>query len=199
MASLDVRPVCGSDCLEFLDDPPDDSEDNPCRRASARGHLECLRFAHQHGCPWDWWTPALASGNGHLDCLAYAHRERCPWNWVTCSWASARGHRECLRYALEHGVPANMMWSVVHPDCLPVWYHHLAPFRAPDNVSLIPDQYSEAVRHHRRDHVRRAWSKLRLVVRLLKWYNTTCETRYAPDGVGYREAEADFQKLIPVS
>ena len=42
--------------------------------------LECLKYAHEHGCPWDILTCMYAALNGHLDCLQYAHENGCPWD-----------------------------------------------------------------------------------------------------------------------
>ena len=40
--------------------------------------------------------------------LRYAHEHGCPWNSVTCRCAAAGGHLEVLRYAHEHGCPLEM-------------------------------------------------------------------------------------------
>lgn len=50
-----------------------------CTTASENGHLDCLMFAHDYGCPWDEETCASAASNGQLDCLKYAHKNGCPW------------------------------------------------------------------------------------------------------------------------
>ena len=55
-----------------------------------KGHLECLRYAHEHGCPWKA-TRAYAARQGHLECLRYAHEHGCPWKAVTCAWAAGQG------------------------------------------------------------------------------------------------------------
>ena len=46
--------------------------------------VRCLKFAHEHGAPWDEWTCALAAWNGNLECLKYAHENGCPWDEKTC-------------------------------------------------------------------------------------------------------------------
>ena len=53
--------------------------------AAENGHLECLKYAHEHGCPWDEETCAVAAENGQLECLKYAHEHGCPWDEETCS------------------------------------------------------------------------------------------------------------------
>ena len=42
---------------------------------------------------------ADAAKNGHLECLVYAHENGCPWNEKTCEYAAENGHLECLVYA----------------------------------------------------------------------------------------------------
>ena len=43
------------------------------------GRLECLKYAHEKGCPWDRLTCSAAE-SGHLECLKYAHEKGCPWD-----------------------------------------------------------------------------------------------------------------------
>ena len=84
---------------------------------SIQGHLDCLKYAHENGCPWKYAnihaqmqhtmaiqialsmlmrmavrgmkdTCADAAYKGHLDCLKYAHENGCPWderNMLRCS------------------------------------------------------------------------------------------------------------------
>ncbi|KAJ1639540.1 hypothetical protein T492DRAFT_899215 [Pavlovales sp. CCMP2436] len=76
-----------------------------CADAEREGHLEVLRYAHEHGCPWDSSTYYLAAKEGHLEVLRYAHERGCPWDRNTCYQAAYGGHLEVLRYAHEHGCP----------------------------------------------------------------------------------------------
>ena len=39
--------------------------------ARKNGHLDCLKYLHEHGCPWDEGTCLAAAKNGHLNCLNY--------------------------------------------------------------------------------------------------------------------------------
>ena len=95
-----------------------------CRYAAERGYLECLKYAHENGCPWDKNICAVAAKNGHLDCLKYAHENGCcPWNKNVCAEAARNGHLDCLKYAHENGCPWDK-WTCVsaaengHLDCL---------------------------------------------------------------------------------
>jgi hypothetical protein len=76
-----------------------------CKYATFNGHLDCLKYAHENGCPWDEDTCCNAAENGHLECLKYAHENGCPWNGYTCSFAVFNEHFECLKYARENGCP----------------------------------------------------------------------------------------------
>ncbi|KAJ1617135.1 hypothetical protein T492DRAFT_894216, partial [Pavlovales sp. CCMP2436] len=76
-----------------------------CYYAALGGHLEVLRYAHEHSCPWKSDTTMVAGARGHLEVLRYAHEHGCPWNWRTCCFAARGGHLEVLRYAHEHGCP----------------------------------------------------------------------------------------------
>ena len=132
------RPECGHDCLEFVDsfyNPLDAMNQwNPCIRSVRRGHLACLRYAHEEeDCPWDEVTCRDASGWGHLDCLRYAHENGCPWDADTCCWASNGGQLECLRYAHEHGCPWDDLttyWASRngHLECLRYAHQHGCPW-----------------------------------------------------------------------
>ena len=62
---------------------------------------ECLKYAHENGCPWDEKACSNAALFGHLECLKYLHENECPWDKETCSGAAEKGHLECLKYAHE--------------------------------------------------------------------------------------------------
>ena len=75
---------------------------NICYIIAKYGDLECLKYAHENGCPWEY-TYHTAAENGHLDCLKYAHENGCTWDEDTCSSAASNGHLDCLKYAHENG------------------------------------------------------------------------------------------------
>ncbi len=114
-----MRPQCANGCLGSLDE-------DTCSRAAKAGHLDCLKYAHEHGCPWDEDTCIRAAKGGHLDCLKYAHEHGCPWDEDTCSRAAKGGHLDCLKYAYEHDCPwaeseDETCWKAAlggHLDCL---------------------------------------------------------------------------------
>ena len=62
---------------------------------------------------------------GELDCLRYAHEHGCPWDEETCIDAAMLGEQDCLRYALENGCPIpDFTSSYVHPSVVPHLHHH---------------------------------------------------------------------------
>jgi hypothetical protein len=69
--------------------------------------VECLAYAHEHGCPWDARTCESAANFGRLDALRYAHEHGCPWDARTVNAAAERGKDSCLQYALACGCPAD--------------------------------------------------------------------------------------------
>ena len=95
-----------------------------CTFAAMIGHLDCLQYAHEHGCEWDERVCTYAAKNGHLDCLTYAREHGCPWSDTTCVSAAQHGHLDCLQYAHEHGCPwdAARVYRTAanngHLDCL---------------------------------------------------------------------------------
>ena len=78
-----------------------------CLNAADAGHLECLRYAHEAGYPWDERTTGAAAWNGHLECLRYAHEQGCPWNEDVLGNAATCGHLKCLKYLHENGCPGD--------------------------------------------------------------------------------------------
>ena len=50
-------------------------------------------------------TNSNAASNGHLDCLKYAHENGCPWYINTTVQAAYRGRLDCLKYAIENDCP----------------------------------------------------------------------------------------------
>jgi len=70
-----------------------------CRTLAQSGHLEVLRWAREHGCPFDWRTCASAASGGHLEVLRWLREHDCPWNensvypllWAV-TWNCCGGH-----------------------------------------------------------------------------------------------------------
>ena len=77
--------------------------ENPCAQAAEGGHLEVLRWAREHHCPWNEVTCYYAAAGGHLDVLQWARAHGCPWCPGTCELAAQNGEKEVLRWARENG------------------------------------------------------------------------------------------------
>jgi len=72
-------------------------------RAAARfGHLAVLQWAREHGCPWDWATPAQAAAGGQLAVLQWAREHDCPWVSGACVSAAIKGQLEVLQWMREN-------------------------------------------------------------------------------------------------
>ena len=77
-----------------------------CYNAARRGSVECLRYLHENGYPWDASILSSAAEKGHLECFQYAYENGCPWNEFCLLHAACYGNLECLRYAHEQGMNA---------------------------------------------------------------------------------------------
>jgi len=114
--------------VEFPEDENDDEEleeDTPCKAAALGGHLDCLKYCRENGCPWGLWVMESAAFSGSLDCLRYACENGCTWSFFefdhgweifehgyeywrgVTQYAAAMGNLEIVQYSLEHGAP----WS----------------------------------------------------------------------------------------
>jgi len=47
-------------------------------RAAKTGQLEVLKWAREHGCPWDARTCEAAAESGHTELLQWAREHGCP-------------------------------------------------------------------------------------------------------------------------
>lgn len=54
-----------------------------CELAAAQGNLECLKYAHTHGYPWDKRTCINAILFGHIKCLQYACEHGCKYPCIS--------------------------------------------------------------------------------------------------------------------
>ena len=65
-------------------------------RGARGGHLAALRWAREHGCPWDALTSCDAARGGHLAVLRWAREHDCPWNaWNVVSTPLEAGTWRC--------------------------------------------------------------------------------------------------------
>ena len=94
--------IPGSACLKFAHEHGAPWNEWTCEFAAKNGNLDCLKYAHENGCDWYEETCECAAENGHLECLKYAHENGCPWDEATCALAAWNGHLEMLKYAHEN-------------------------------------------------------------------------------------------------
>jgi len=68
------------DALGALEDESLGEDSEACVTACAAflGDLELVRMARECGHEWDAYTCEFAASNGHLECLKYAHENGCP-------------------------------------------------------------------------------------------------------------------------
>ena len=69
--------------------------------AALGGHLDVLRYLHEHGCPWDKLTCQYAAQGGHLEVLRYAHEHGCPLDVHACNLAAQHSNLDVLKYLME--------------------------------------------------------------------------------------------------
>ena len=67
--------------------------------------LKVLKWAYEHGCPWDRWTCAEAAHGGHLEILKWARSKGCPWDSDTCLYAVYKGHLDVLKWLRSQNPP----------------------------------------------------------------------------------------------
>jgi hypothetical protein len=86
--------------------------------AAGGGHLECLKYAHENGCPWDEDTCSMAAGGGNFECLKYAHENGCPWDETDIPDRASSGNSiDCVIYVHENGGGiCDMLCSVVEDN-----------------------------------------------------------------------------------
>jgi len=63
--------------------------------------LECLKYLHENGCPWDTNTRMYAISASNLKCLIYLDQNNCPHSPYDLYEACCVGNLECLKYLHE--------------------------------------------------------------------------------------------------
>lgn len=90
--------------------------------AAQGGHLECLKYAHENGCPWNVNTLTAAIRSDQANCMKYALQNNCPRPVGMGVTAAKHGHLPCLRVALEFGARDGEVCAAAaehgHLDCL---------------------------------------------------------------------------------
>ncbi len=96
----------------------------PINAAIKAGDLHLLIILHLQGYKWDEHDTETAAGHGHLNCLRYLYENGCPCNGYAFRYAAWNGHLECIKYLHEHGCKKDTSWAVSvacmngHLDCV---------------------------------------------------------------------------------
>ena len=78
--------------------------DYMARMSAQHGHLECLKFAHDQGCPLVE-VAGNAAANGHKSCLEYVLEQGCDLTGNELSGAAVYSQIECMKVLIAHGCP----------------------------------------------------------------------------------------------
>jgi len=64
------------------------------------GHLAVLKWAREHGCPWDertcWYAVHSLALPGHMEVLRWAREHGAPWDAATRDRAATKGYTDDL-------------------------------------------------------------------------------------------------------
>ena len=117
-------------------------------RPALEGHLDVLKWARKHGCPWELSQYGGVCENaamcGHLEVLKWAREHGCEWYFLgTCINAAKCGNLEVLKWAREnsdgwkHGVEdAVRGWAAHHVHMAQGEFAH---FRSSSNTDAYTD------------------------------------------------------------
>ena len=117
------------DAIATLDDgirPEEDARGTVSGACAAVGRLDLLVEARVLGYPWNAYTCEFAASNGHLECLKYAHEHGCPWDEGTFEdsvCAMSNGNMEVILFLIEREHPdtqsLRLTWEKVAMPILP--------------------------------------------------------------------------------
>lgn len=90
--------------------------DNVVLNASLSGNLPCIQYvyAQQGFTAHDALSCGFMAHGGHFECLRFAHENGCPWDEYTLKNAFLYRQWSCFWYALTHGCPCmDGVWTLV--------------------------------------------------------------------------------------
>jgi len=82
-------------------------ESSTCYAAAKNGQIQCLRYAHENGAPWDDRTCFETAFNDQLPCLIYAFLNGAPWHDAPpemVAWRERVINTTCLLVGIQHAV-----------------------------------------------------------------------------------------------
>ena len=182
------------ECIKYAHENGCPWDELTCKWAVTWGYINSLEYAVKNECPWNEETCECAAAFGNLECLQYAHENRCPWDIRTCSQAVINGNLECLQYAHENGCP----WST--ETCELAWEN--------DNLKCLEYAHKNGCPYPQ--EVRSTIVKEILIPKwrdsvkirpyILHWIEDTAKTLYAENKEGrkrdYDTFVEDFNNLI---
>jgi hypothetical protein len=85
-----------------------------CLTAAANGNLECLRWAHTHGCELSTCMMVPAVRNDHFDCFVYCHQNGHEHTWPcgVLMECIACGRTDMFMYAVDQGFPLHFRVAI---------------------------------------------------------------------------------------
>lgn len=101
-------------CLQYALEAGCPVDEGVCANAARHGHLEALQYLRSKSVPWDWETTEAAASQGHLDVLVYAHKNGCSVTQVTCTAAARGGYIEILEWLRNNDLPYVCHAAAVH-------------------------------------------------------------------------------------
>lgn len=80
-------------------------------QAAAGGHIQILKWAKKHGCPWNHRSVCeAAAANGHLDVLQWCKEQKFPFDAQMTDRAALGGHLAVVRWLVYN----NEVYLFVH-------------------------------------------------------------------------------------
>jgi hypothetical protein len=174
------------------------------------GNLDCLKYAHENGCPWpeascyflefdEYYYPNNnIELDNHLKCLKYVHENGCPWSTKTCQFFAAFDCINCLKYAHENGCPwstetCHSAWENDCLECLEYAHKNGCPYPEDYKSKIVKKIVKEILIPKWRDSV-----KIRPYI--LHWIEDTAKRLCAETGKGrkrdYDTFVEDFNNLV---
>src|SRR5690606_15548781 len=105
-----IKYMCTNIVPKFVDENIYLLSENTCSYAAKYDSIECLKYAHEHGCKMNSYICSNAVKYGSIECLKYGYENRSSsdileWDEVLCKWAAEYDSDEILRYLHENGCP----------------------------------------------------------------------------------------------
>jgi len=85
--------------LAFLHQYGHPWDETVCEKAAANGHLDCFKYLHENGCPWNTYLYIT----GRRNCVEFAFEQGLEWGKYTPDHVADYGNLEILKYLVEKG------------------------------------------------------------------------------------------------